>query len=85
MAETKMKRRLVGVVTSDKMDKSRVVVVESIKKHPVYGKYLNTRKKIMVHDEKNKSKTGNTVVIEETIPVSKRKRWAFVKVVDNKK
>jgi small subunit ribosomal protein S17 len=85
MSETKMKRRLVGVVVSDKMDKSRVVVVESVKKHPVYGKYLNTRKKIMVHDENNHSKTGNTVLIEESTPVSKRKSWAFVKVIDNRK
>jgi len=88
MAESnvkKNKKRLVGIVLSDKMDKSRVVVVECVKKHTVYGKFLTKRKKFMVHDEKNKSKIGNHVIIEETKPISSKKRWAFVKIVDTKK
>jgi small subunit ribosomal protein S17 len=79
--ETKNKRKITGLVVSDKMNKSRVVVVEDRKKHSSYEKYMKTRKKFMVHDEENKSKRGNTVVIQETAPFSKRKKWEIVEIL----
>lgn len=83
MLEKKEKKLLKGVVISDKMNKSRVVVVEKIKKHPVYGKYVRRRKKYMIHDEKNESKTGDVVLFKETRPISKRKKWMIVEVLKN--
>jgi small subunit ribosomal protein S17 len=77
----KTKKKMTGVVVSDKMEKSRVVVVEGKKKDVTYKKYLKTRKNFMVHDEENKSKRGNTVVIQETAPRSKRKKWEIVEIL----
>lgn len=75
------KRKMTGLVIRDKMNKSRIVVVEGKMIHPTYKKYLKTRKRFMVHDEKNESKRGHTVVIQETSPLSKRKRWEIVEVL----
>jgi small subunit ribosomal protein S17 len=69
------KRRLKGVVSSDKMDKTIVVTVTSSKKHKKYQKYYKVSSKFKVHDEKNEYKVGDTVVIEEARPISKDKRW----------
>ncbi len=71
----------IGVVTSDKMDKTRVVVVETLVKHPKYKKYIKRRKKFYVHDENNASKVGDLVKIMETRPLSKLKRWRLVEIV----
>jgi len=71
-----------GVVVSDKMDKSRVVACISKKKHPIYGKYVKTRKKYMIHDAENQSHIGDTVLFGETSPVSKRKRWSLIKILE---
>ncbi len=79
MSETGNKKTMVGVVLSDKMNKSRVIVTEGVKKHPAYGKFLKTRKKFFVHDADNKSKAGDRVVLQETIPISKNKRWKSLK------
>lgn len=73
---------MTGLVISDKMNKSRVVVVENKMKHPTYKKYLKTRKKVMVHDEENKTKRGHTVIIQETAPLSKRKKWEIIEVLN---
>lgn len=74
-----------GVVASDKMDKSRVVVVERRVKHPLYKKYVKKTSKFMAHDEQNDSHIGDTVVIMETRPLSKNKRWRLVEIVERAK
>lgn len=84
MQEEKIKKVYEGVVVSDKMDKSRVVVVETIKKHPLYGKFLRRRKKYMVHDEENKSKVGDRVSFVESRPISKRKKWVIQEILNNR-
>src|SRR4051794_29930299 len=70
-----------GVVTRDKMDKTRRVEVARLVKHPRYSKYIKRRTICYVHDEKNESRTGDTVEIMETRPMSKLKSWRLVRVV----
>lgn len=74
------KKRLKGTVVSDKMDKTVVVEVKRIKKHPLYKKRFEVKKRYKAHDEQNKYKPGDKVVIEETRPISKDKRWRVVEV-----
>lgn len=75
----------VGVVFSDKMEKTITVVVESRKKHPIYGKMIITTKKYKAHDENSEAKEGDTVEIMETRPLSKTKSWRLVKIVEKAK
>lgn len=76
MAERIMQRKeRVGVVVSDKMDKSVVVSVERLVKHPLYGRSMKKKTKFVAHDEKDECKVGDTVKIIETRPLSKTKRW----------
>ncbi len=75
------RKERVGKVVSDKMDKTRVVVVERIVKHPLYKKYIKVRKKYYVHDERNESREGDIVRIMETRPLSKIKRWRLVEIL----
>ena len=75
MDKINKKRRIRGVVVSDAMDKTRVVVVDSTKRDRKYGKYYRVSKRLKAHDEKNEYKKGDEVVIEETRPLSKEKRW----------
>ncbi len=70
-----------GVVTSDKMSKTRVVEIPRMVKHPVYGKYIRQRTTCYVHDENNESAAGDTVEIVESRPRSKKKRWELVKIL----
>ncbi|MBI2453030.1 MAG: 30S ribosomal protein S17 [Parcubacteria group bacterium] len=72
------KKKLEGIVVSDKMQKTVVVEVQSIKKHPKYLRYFKVHKRYKAHDENNKYKTGDRVVIEETRPQSKDKRWRVI-------
>ena len=72
------KKTLEGVVVSDKMDKTIVVLVERIKKHPKYKKYFKVRKKYKAHDPENKYKVGDKVTIQESRPISKEKRWVVI-------
>jgi small subunit ribosomal protein S17 len=72
----------VGVVVSDKMDKTVVVSIERRVQHPVYGKMVRRTKRLKAHDERNDAKTGDTVRIMETRPLSKDKRWRLVEIVD---
>ena len=72
----------VGVVLSDKMNKSRVVVVERTVKHPLYKKYIKKTSKFMAHDEDNQSHEGDVVRIMETRPLSKRKRWRLIEILE---
>ncbi len=75
----------IGVVTSDKMEKSRVVLVERLVKHPLYKKYIRRSSKFMAHDETNDTKTGDKVKIIESKPLSARKRWKIIKVLERAK
>lgn len=77
-----MRKQLVGKVVSDKMQKTRVVIVETLRQHPKYKKYYHHRTKCYVHDEKEISKVGDKILIEETRPLSKLKRWRLVKVLE---
>ncbi|MCD6400211.1 30S ribosomal protein S17 [candidate division WOR-3 bacterium] len=77
-----MKKRKIGKVVSDKPDKTILVEVERIVKHPFYKKYIKTRKKFMVHDDKNQAKLGDIVEIVEVRPFSKNKRWRLVKIIE---
>ncbi len=76
---------IVGVVTSDKMDKSRVVTVERQVRHPLYKKYVKKSRKFMAHDENNESHVGDIVKIIETRPLSRRKRWCLIEIVERAK
>ena len=76
------KRELVGIITSDKMNKTRVVLVERRFSHLKYGKFLTGRKKYKAHDEKNEFKTGDKVMIMEHRPLSREKRWAIIKLLE---
>lgn len=75
-----MKRKLTGIVVSDRMDKTRVVAVTRLKKHHLYQKYYKTTEKFKTHDEKNESHLGDEVTIEETRPLSKDKRWRLAEI-----
>ena len=75
------KRILIGTVTSDKTDKTVTVLVERKVKHPLYGKIIRRSKKYHAHDEANVYKTGDTVRIEETRPISKTKTWQVIERV----
>lgn len=79
---TKVKRTLTGRVVSDKMDKTINVYIERRVKHPKYGKYLKRSTKLLVHDPENQGKEGDHVVIVESRPISKRKAWTLLNVVD---
>lgn len=74
-----------GVVSSDKMDKSRVIIVERRIMHPLYKKYVKKTSKFMVHDENNDSHIGDTVKIMETRPLSRSKRWRLVEIIERAK
>ena len=82
--ETTRKRRKirVGRVVSDRMEKTIVVSIERLVKHPTYGRYVRRRAKFKVHDEKNECRVGDLVRFMETRPISKDKRWRFVAVVE---
>jgi small subunit ribosomal protein S17 len=71
----------VGVVTRDKMSKTRRVEIQRLEKHPRYGKYIKRRTICYVHDEKNESRMGDMVEIMESRPMSKLKHWRLVKIV----
>jgi small subunit ribosomal protein S17 len=73
------KKQLTGTVVSDKMQKTVVVEVESVKKHPLYKRRYKFHKKYKAHDEKKEYKTGDKVLIEECRPISKDKRWRVIK------
>ncbi len=75
-------RKFQGTIVSDKMNKTRVVAVTSLKKHKRYLKYYKVTMRFKAHDEKNEYKTGENVWIEETRPMSKEKRWKIIKKID---
>lgn len=81
----KNKKQIVGVVTSAKMDKSITVLVERRIKHPMYGKFVKKSKKFMAHDETNNCGEGDLVRIVESRPLSRKKRWQLVEVIERAK
>ena len=85
MEARNLRKQRQGVVTSDKMDKNIVVSAKFKEKHPIYGKFVQKTKKYHAHDEKNDAHIGDTVLIMETRPLSKTKRWRLVQIVERAK
>jgi small subunit ribosomal protein S17 len=85
MSERSLRKERIGLVTSNKMDKSIVVTVERKMKHPKYGKFVKRTKKFVEHDEKNECNIGDTVKIMETRPISKSKCWRLVEIIERAK
>ena len=86
MAEVRgMRKTRIGVVVSDKMDKTIVVAIRTRVKHPLYGKIMNRTNKIKAHDEENQCGIGDTVKIMETRPLSKEKHWRLVEIIEKAK
>ncbi len=86
MEEKKIARRTIqGVVVSDKMDKTITILVTGKKKHPKYKKYMTFTEKYKAHDEKNEAHVGDTVIIEETRPLSKDKYFRLLTIVERAK
>jgi small subunit ribosomal protein S17 len=85
MAERNLRKTKLGIVSSNKMDKTITVNVERKVKHPLYGKFVKKSTKFHAHDEKNECSIGDTVKIMETRPLSKTKRWRLVEVVEKVK
>ncbi|NPA49730.1 MAG: 30S ribosomal protein S17 [Thermodesulfobacteria bacterium] len=86
MSEKKAnQKQFVGVVVSDKMDKTVVVMVERLAQHSLYKKYIKRRKKFMAHDEENACRIGDKVLIEETRPLSRHKRWRVRQILERAK
>ena len=83
--ERNLRKSRVGVVVSSGMEKTISVTVERKLRHPIYGKYVKKSKKFMAHDEKNECNVGDTVRIMETRPLSKRKRWRLVEIIERAK
>ena len=80
---TRRARTLNGRVSSNKMDKTAVVVVERQVKHGLYGKYISRRTKLRVHDESNECREGDLVAIEECRPMAKTKSWRLVRIIES--
>jgi len=80
-----LRKQRVGIVVSDKMDKTVVVLVERRLKHPIYKKYITRSKKFLAHDEKNECQIGDKVLIMEIRPLSRRKRWRVVEIIEKVK
>ena len=83
--ERNLRKERVGVVTSNKMDKTIVVAVKWKEKHPMYGKFVNKTKKYHAHDEENTCGIGDTVRMMETRPQSKTKRWRLTQIIERAK
>ncbi|MBK7096480.1 MAG: 30S ribosomal protein S17 [Saprospiraceae bacterium] len=85
MSDRKNRKQRTGIVVSNRMQKSITVLVERKLKHPLYGKFVKMSKKFMAHDENNESNIGDKVLIMETRPLSKYKRWRLVQIVEKAK
>ncbi len=82
MTDKSIKHELIGTITSDKMDKTVVVTVERLEKHPTFQKYIRRRSKFKAHDEKNECRVGDKVLIQECRPLSKDKNWRVVSILE---
>ncbi len=85
MEQRGYRKTRIGVVVSDKMDKTIVVAIKTKVRHPLYGKMVNRTRKFKAHDEENQCGVGDTVKIMETRPISKDKRWRLVEIVEKAK
>ena len=85
MSERNLRKTQVGIVTSDKMDKTVVVSLKDRVRHPLYKKIINRTVKIKAHDEKNECTIGDRVLVMETRPISKDKRWRVVEIIQKAK
>jgi small subunit ribosomal protein S17 len=85
METRNLRKERIGIVSSNKMEKSITVAVKWKEKHPIYGKFVSKTKKFHAHDEKNECNIGDTVKIMETRPLSKTKRWRLVEIVEKAK
>ncbi|MDR0954223.1 MAG: 30S ribosomal protein S17 [Rikenellaceae bacterium] len=83
--ERNLRKERIGVVVSNKMEKSITVAVKRKVKHPIYGKFVNKTTKFVAHDETNDCNPGDTVKISETRPLSKTKRWRVVEIIERAK
>ena len=83
--ERNLRKERIGVVTSNKMEKSIVVIVERKVKHPLYGKFVKKDTKFIAHDQENTCNEGDTVKIMETKPMSKNKNWRLVEIIERAK
>ncbi len=83
--ERNLRKTQVGIVTSDKMDKTVVVSIKDRVKHPLYGKIVNRTVKIKAHDENNECHIGDRVLVMETRPLSKDKRWRVAEIIEKAK
>jgi small subunit ribosomal protein S17 len=83
--ERNLRKERIGVVVSNKMEKSITVAVKRKVKHPIYGKFVNKTTKFVAHDETNTCNAGDTVKIMETRPLSKTKRWRLVEIIERAK
>jgi len=81
----KSKKEFIGIVKSDKMEKTIVVSIETLKLHPLYKKYVKRAKKVKAHDEKNEAKIGDRVRVIECRPISKEKCWKLIEVIERAK
>lgn len=82
MTQRGVRKRLVGIVVGNKMDKTAAVLVNRLKRHRTYKKYLKSQTKYMVHDPENRCMVGDRVRIIETRPISKKKRWQVLEVLE---
>ncbi len=85
MEERNLRKERIGVVVSNKMEKSITVAVKRKVKHPIYGKFVNKTTKFVAHDDTNDCNPGDTVKIMETRPLSKTKRWRVVEIIERAK
>ena len=85
METRNLRKTRIGLVSSDKMDKTITVTVKYKEKHPIYGKFVNKTKKYHAHDEKNEAQVGDRVLLMETRPLSKSKRWRLVNIIEKAK
>jgi small subunit ribosomal protein S17 len=85
METRNLRKTRIGIVSSDKMEKTITVTVKYKEKHPIYGKFVNKTKKYHAHDEKNECQVGDKVLLMETRPLSKSKRWRLVEIIEKAK
>ena len=85
MGARNLRKERIGVVLSDRMNKSITVAVKWKEKHPIYGKFVNKTRKLHAHDEKNEGNIGDKVRIMETRPLSKTKKWRLVQIIEKAK
>jgi len=85
MEKRNLRKERTGLVVSNKMEKSIVVQIQRQYRHPVYGKFIRKSNKFVAHDEKNECNIGDTVRITETRPLSKRKNWRLVEIIERAK